>query len=221
MEKATGIWGTRRGQCHRLFGLGLFLVILVLVWGFCYFSFFPRLETKKTQEGKKKREKKKKSKLGMPNTFKTQVCLNTLQILLCLWCFFFFSFLGGYSQSCLSPSIISSSSTNPSPWLLLVLLCEHPKAGTRLGAGFSSQLAGGGRRAVLTSELSRDRETAPRPWPSSAKLPLCPSGQIQSSPSSQGSSGAAVVGLYPQTSPKDVSNIVQPLSHTLRTCYPL
>lgn len=92
MEKATGIWGTRRGQCHRLFGLGLFLVILVLVWGFCYFSFFPRLETKKTQEGKKKREKKKKSKLGMPNTFKTQVCLNTLQILLCLWCFFFFPF---------------------------------------------------------------------------------------------------------------------------------
>lgn len=62
-----------------LVALGLFVVALLLVWGVCHWFFFPRLETKKTQEGEKMR-KKKKSKLGMPNTFKTQVCLNTLQI---------------------------------------------------------------------------------------------------------------------------------------------
>lgn len=96
----------------------------------------------------------------MPNTFKTQVCLNTLQIPFCLWCFLS---LSGWLSHPASPSFISSSSTNPSPWLLLVL-CEHPS----LEPGWGCRCPG---RALLCPELLlHSAPTSPDPWPDTASL---------------------------------------------------
>lgn len=96
----------------------------------------------------------------MPNTFKTQVCLNTLQIPFCLWCFLS---LSGWLTHPASPSFISSSSTNPSPWLLLVL-CEHPS----LEPGWGCRCPG---RALLCPELLlHSAPTSPDPWPDTASM---------------------------------------------------
>lgn len=107
---------------------------------------------------------KKKSKLGVPNTFKTQVWLNTLLIPLCL-----FPLLGGHSQSCLSPSIMGSSCTNPSPWLLLLLLCEHQSLesgwGCRAGLCCAPSSCWTQLSLVVGAEPS-----PPHPWPGTASL---------------------------------------------------
>lgn len=220
-----------QGCSNRLLGLGLFVVMLVLVWGFCYF-FFPRLETKKTQEGKKC-EKKPQIQARDAQHFQ-----NT-----------------GLPQ-CPSNSSVSGAFFPPSEWLPPVLPLSLPcqfqqhrslslAAAARAGLccvlsscccciqlpdGFSSHLPGGGRRA----------QSSPPLWPGTASLSRtdqgqtnCPHGlgaaeplaeplwpNFSQAPPGTPCSRAAVLGLYPRTSHKDVSNTAQPLSHTPWTCCP-
>lgn len=70
---------------------------------------------------------KKKSKLKIPNTFRTQVCLNILQIPLCLWCF---SSLSGWLLPVLPFSLHYQFQQHKSS----SLAAAGPlKSGTRLG----------------------------------------------------------------------------------------
>lgn len=91
-----------------LVALGLFVVALLLVWGVCHWFFFPRLETKKTQEGEKMRKKKKIIQAWyaqhFQNTGLPQHPSNSTLVVFIPFC------IPG-----LSPFIISCSSTNPCP----------------------------------------------------------------------------------------------------------
>lgn len=157
---------------------GAFSCDVAVNLGVLSFSFFPGLRQRKHKKGKK-REKKTNPSSGCPTLSKHRFASTPFKFLSGA----FFPFLGGYSQSCLSPSTLSSSSTNPLPgcscsgstelwdqpgaagaWAgLCCVLSSHCK---QLPDGFSSHLPA--RRRAQCS--------AP-PWPGTASLNRTAQGQ--------------------------------------------
>lgn len=171
-----------QGCSNKLLGLGLFCCDVGVSLGVLLF-FFPGLRQRKHKKGKNGR-KNHKSKLGMLNTFKTQVCLNAFQIPLSLVLFspFWVVTPSPASLPPLSvpaaqiplPGCCCSCSVSPKVWhqagaagAQAGLCCVLSSCCIQLPDGFSSHLPGRRRRA----------QSSPPPWPGTSSLSRTAQGQ--------------------------------------------
>lgn len=191
-----------------LVALGLFVVALLLVWGVCHWFFFPRLETKKTQEGEKMRKKKNPS-LVCPTLSKHRFASTP------------FKFHSGGFYPFLHPRPLSLYyQLQQHKSLSLLLLCEHPRVG-----------AGWGCRALLCPELllhshplscphltPGQKRAGHRPCPLALQLSLWPTPLAKSSQALPAK--PALLGLCPQTATRMFQTLPNPSPTPTGLCLP-